>query len=265
VITYLSETGQAYFSGGNITYGIPYDSGSGKLVTLITHTFRSAGSLVGLGPAAPKNVIWRPVDIPYYKTGGEWKRVKGVWIKNNNQWQKVWPPTGTISQATPGIVYRFTVPNGVFSLSLHMIGGGGGGSGAESNEEPMNTGGGGGSGYLVDTTLDVVPDQVLTYYVGRGGEGGGVGSNGSSGETTYFGSATASGGGGGAASGGGGGGTNPGSNGIYISDEYSGGYVAGGAAVEGYAAGGTGGYYNEDGEYGVGGSAGTSGFIRISW
>ena len=87
----------------------------------------------------------------------------------------------------------FTVPSGVTSLRVLVVGAGGGGGGA--------TAGGGGAGeYYHETSYPVTPGSAITVTIGFGG-GGGTGwstsSDGNNGTNSVFGSITARGGGGG--------------------------------------------------------------------
>lgn len=111
----------------------------------------------------------------------------------------------------------FTVPAGVTSIRICVVGGGGGGGGGHS--------GGGGSGFVRTGTYAVSPGQNYTITIGSGGtggpNGGGAGTNG--GSSSFSSLLTASGGngagnstsGGSGGSGGGGGcnGGNPGGSG----------------------------------------------------
>ena len=64
-----------------------------------------------------------------------------------------------IENSTPG-TYTFTVPSGVYSLSVDMAGASGGPS-LQSNA--------GGGGARVQAILKVTPGESLTYYVGGKG------------------------------------------------------------------------------------------------
>lgn len=93
-----------------------------------------------------------------------------------------------------GSTQTFTVPTGVSSLRVVVVGGGGGGGG-DSNGWGSGAGGGCGGG-VSGTTVSVTPGQTISYYVGAGGAGGaGPTANGSSGQGSYFGSVSGAGGG----------------------------------------------------------------------
>lgn len=94
----------------------------------------------------------------------------------------------------------FTVPAGVFFITVEALGaGGGGGSGNENNWE--HGGGGGGSGGFQKTDLFVQPGSIIAWQVGAGGAGmpGSRTGVASPGGDTYFGSIISTGGAGGTA------------------------------------------------------------------
>ena len=69
--------------------------------------------------------------------------------------------------------YQFTVPSGVTSLSVTLIGGGGGGGGGDMGYGLLGGSGGGGASGNVDTqTVAVIPGQTFNVDVGAGGSGG---------------------------------------------------------------------------------------------
>lgn len=71
----------------------------------------------------------------------------------------------------------YTVPRGVDSLTIELVGGGGGGgSGQAGRGGAFTEGGGGGSGAKIVLVLDeVTPGSTLTFNIGEGGEYGGFG------------------------------------------------------------------------------------------
>lgn len=127
--------------------------------------------------------------------------------------------TGTVTVTVPPYQVftsngTFTVPAGVTSIRVCVVGGGGGGGGGHS--------GGGGSGHVRTGTYAVSPGQNYTITVGTGGTGGpnGGGSGTSGGSSSISGILTASGGNGagnstsgGSGGSGGGGGCNSGNPG----------------------------------------------------
>ena len=92
----------------------------------------------------------------------------------------------------------WTVPSGVKSVKVTMIGAGGGGGGSDKlGSKNVNEGGGGGGGACTQFTMNVTPGQSISYSIGSGGLGGNgakatgssvAGINGRDGDKTTFGS-----------------------------------------------------------------------------
>lgn len=92
----------------------------------------------------------------------------------------------------------WTVPDGVTTLKVTLIGAGGGGGGsAKLGSKQVNEGGGGGGGACTQFSMNVTPGQSISYSVGSGGLGGNgakgtgssvAGNNGKDGDKTTFGS-----------------------------------------------------------------------------
>jgi len=102
--------------------------------------------------------------------------------------------TGTIVRFTSVGTTSWTVPAGVDSVEVLVVGGGGGG-GSDMG------GGGGGGGVVYDPVYPTTPGQSITVTVGSGGAGAPAGqgqARGSNGGNSVFGTITAYGGGGGA-------------------------------------------------------------------
>jgi hypothetical protein len=78
---------------------------------------------------------------------------------------------GAVNYTTPGI-YTWSVPDGIFSISITAIGGGGGGGQGST----FNTGGAGGNLAAINT-LAVTPGQTFTITVGTGGNANTNGGN----------------------------------------------------------------------------------------
>jgi hypothetical protein len=105
-------------------------------------------------------------------------------------------PAGSVAFESSG---NWTVPAGVFKITVLVTGGGGGGAGGHGTGcgNTNHIGGNGGSSESLQIIRDVTPGSVISFTVGAGGAGGpgfGVGGNGSS--TVILG-VTARGGGGG--------------------------------------------------------------------
>lgn len=86
-------------------------------------------------------------------------------------------------------VSNWTVPAGIFSILVTVVGGGGGGGGAGSNQNYNAAGGGGGAGGYSKKRISVSPGQQFQITVGSGGAGGTSGATvGQPGSTSSFGS-----------------------------------------------------------------------------
>ena len=97
---------------------------------------------------------------------------------------------------------NWTVPSGVSSADVLVVGGGGGGAGTYSTGVAASGGGGGGGGAYLASAVPLTPSAKLQIRVGSGGTGGITtsnrpGSEGSQGGDSAFGTLTAGGGGGG--------------------------------------------------------------------
>lgn len=145
----------------------------------------------------------------------------------------------------------WTVPSGVTSVKVWVIGAGGGGAGSTASDG--TSGGAGGAGETVVSTLTVSGGSI-TYTLGAGGSGGTDAANGSAGGTTRvtYGATTIN------AFGGSGGQYN---NNVAASGGTGGGGTAGGAGsgTAGDAGGGGGGAIGGGGGAGNGGSGGGTG------
>ena len=84
------------------------------------------------------------------------------------------PPYNKIEYKTPN-TYTFTVPSGVTTLKVEVAGAGGGGGGGGYKKQVdtvyKGAGGNGGNGALINTTINVSANTVLTIIVGKGGSG----------------------------------------------------------------------------------------------
>lgn len=103
-------------------------------------------------------------------------------------------PKGTKTFTSSG---TFTVPTGVSSIDVFLVGGGGGGASGTTGTTSTYVGGGGGGAGKTLTVLDLAcsAGDTFTVVIGAGGSGGSAGgSNGGSGNSTTFGSYSAAGG-----------------------------------------------------------------------
>ena len=200
------------------------------------------------------------------------------------------PPSGEQVFTSNG---TFTVPTGLTSINLCMVGGGGsGGAGWGSSTVHINAGGGH-SGNTVSVSIAVTPGETISVVVGSSGQpvsASTVGQavNGNSGTSSSFRGYTAGGGGGGGYTGSGqapyngDGGTQTGCNGTFR-DGYAAGVTnensAGGGQGNTFGNGGNAGYNSngQQGGYGTGGGggvgkdmnawsgAGNGGAVRVYW
>ena len=113
---------------------------------------------------------------PYVFNGSQWVLPTAGYAYSGSGWQQFWPPTGTISLGGSGATSAtstWTVPSGVTSVNLTLVGGGGGGgTGSPIGVRPGGGGGGGGAGSVVQTySTPVTPGQVLQITIGAGGAG----------------------------------------------------------------------------------------------
>lgn len=86
------------------------------------------------------------------------------------------------------LAINWTVPTGITSIKLFLMGGGGGGCASYVNGVDTYGGGGGGAGEIVESNMTVTPGTVCSGFLGSGGSGGtgSVGMAGSIGGATQF-------------------------------------------------------------------------------
>ena len=97
------------------------------------------------------------------------------WKSITNAYVKIPPSTRTITRAIPPTsdtynstgIQTFTIPAGITTVDLTVVGGGGGGGGSDSSP-----GAAGRPGARIAGTLAVSPGQILTISIGSGGLGG---------------------------------------------------------------------------------------------
>ena len=286
-------------TGGNggLNYGGVTAAGSGTLPGGLTSAYYPGKKLGEAGYPGYIVIILRKkfnVFIKNPDTSGDWVRANIAYVKIPSQSVTVSQAVGAQTTTYNSVgTSTFTVPAGVTSIQLTVIGGGGGGGGNDSSP-----GASGRAGARASGALAVSPGQILTISVGSGGGGGssdqgsapgGVGgTNGlgySGGRGSNSGPTPISGGGGGggaasavlvngsptvvAAGGGGGGGGGNGVPGQGVSPGGTSGGIAGGSGTpkggDGGGAGGGGGGYPQGGAGGsvnggdVGGNSGADG------
>lgn len=194
----------------------------------------------------------------------------------NGSWICVAP--GLREFKNPG-TSSFTIPSGVYSVNVELIGGGGGGGGSVTNNftaTRLSGGGGFASSLQTKTSIQVSPGQVLNVIVGSGGSGGGGGSHpheARDGDTGGSSSVSFSGGASIVNSSGGTGGPHAARDADYNPINYnmtgansvlgSGGQYE---QIGGIGAGGGGGYQGNDPvDWGGPGAAGGPGYVKIYW
>lgn len=92
-------------------------------------------------------------------------------------------PTSLCSNGNPA---TFTVPAGVTSINVELVGGGGGGGMGISGGSNNYSGGGGGGGGFTSATVSVTPGSVFQVTAGKGGAGSGTNSSQTSGTSSIF-------------------------------------------------------------------------------
>lgn len=220
---------------------------------------------------------WRLVQRPFVKVAGvgatgatgstpaSWKPVKKIFVKDTDtNWKQVFGNSGTITYTAPATAvgnqfwntpgdYQFTVPAGLSSVTLNMIGGGGNGA---ANTDYAPGAGGGSAAYFSGVTVPVTAGQIINYSVGAAGATNLINPNQFDGSPSKFGALIA---------GGGKGGHWRGTHTPNPSDELGGeaGIATGTGGVNG-TAGNTGGRYGGNGNggsspYGTGGLGTSSG------
>ena len=91
-------------------------------------------------------------------------------------------PSGMVEFTRAGTIGTWTVPPGVTSVRVTVVGGGGGGAAGSEGNPFWSGGGGGGSGGILQAIVNVSPGGELQYQVGQGGAGtGSVGAGGRAG------------------------------------------------------------------------------------
>lgn len=192
--------GSGSVAGGNSTEYYP---------TTLTTTPRSGSFIANAGyPGYAVLVLERKFNVNIKDSSNTWKKVTAAYVKlpssSTTVYRTIPPTTNTYEYGT----HTFTVPAGIFSIDVDIVGGGGGSSSPNGgcNYGASNSGGGGGgSGGYRQSTLAVVPGDVINITVGGGGRAGDrasvcyYGTNGASGgdssiQSTRFGTLTATGG-----------------------------------------------------------------------
>ena len=130
--------------------------------------------------------VWKQPTEVFVNSAGVWKPCVDLLVNNGGLWKSVLYVAGS-QEFAAGSSGSFTVPSGVYSITVSVIGGGGGGHGGHN----WGSGGGGSSGYYQNYTYAVTPGQAISYSVGAAGA---ANSNGAQGGNSVFGTLTVSGG-----------------------------------------------------------------------
>jgi hypothetical protein len=276
--SYGDDAGNAPGGNGGQNYGNITIAGSGILPGGLTSIYYPT-TPPNIGRAGSPGYI---VMVFTRKSGLQIKNPNGSgnWVTVNNSYTKVPTFTYTVYQTVPPTTINltsssgiFTVPPGVTSLTLTMIGGGGSGTGNYGSGQGWPSPGGGSAAYFNNVTVSVTPGVSIAYSVGGPGGNTSFGSliAGAGGNAPFRDQPTACQGGlGGIATGAGGvNGTNGnngicgGGNGYGANSPYGVGGVGvssgNGGNASGYGAGGGGGGNNS------GGGSGSPGLITLSY
>lgn len=119
--------------------------------------------------------VWKQVIRLWVNQGGTWKLPTVALINQSGVGKQFYPDsTPTITYSTAGTGFTYSVPAGVTSLEVTLVGGGGGGQTGWGNVSGDSGGGGAGgaAGSVTTTTISVTPGSVLPIVVGAGGGGG---------------------------------------------------------------------------------------------
>lgn len=121
-----------------------------------------------------------PVSV---KVAGAWRNCAEVYVKNAGIWKPMFYTSGSTPYATSS---TWTVPLGVFSITVNAVGGGGGGFGYHSGARDNTASPGGPGGGVKDYITAVNAGDVCEFVIGDGGPPGFDGRAAVSGSATYF-------------------------------------------------------------------------------
>lgn len=130
------------------------------------------------------SATWRTLNIVSVYDAGTWRNAKAIYIYEAGAWRTVYGDnSGTLNYTTP-TTFDWTVPEGVFSITVNACGGAGGGGGGDAGANYNGDGASGGGANLITATFAVTPLQVLNVIVGGGGFAGPIGGDGGDGTPT---------------------------------------------------------------------------------
>jgi hypothetical protein len=129
------------------------------------------------------NGVARKVKKMYGGIGGGVREIKEIYANIGGVTRKIWASTVPAGQIVFGFTQNWTVPEGVYSIDVFLVGGGGGPGGAyeyfssSSTSQTYNSlvlsGGDGGCGYTATyKNVAVTPGQVILATIGAGGARG---------------------------------------------------------------------------------------------
>jgi hypothetical protein len=111
---------------------------------------------------------WRTIKIVSANDSGTWRDAKAVYINDNGTWRTVYGNNSGTQTFSVGTT-TWTVPEGVFSISVTGCGGGGGGGSGDGGANNDGPGYGGAGSNRITQSFSVTPGQVLNIVVGAAG------------------------------------------------------------------------------------------------
>lgn len=111
---------------------------------------------------------WQPIKVLAVKSGGVWRYAKSAYIKVGGTWQLFYGGNSGTQTFSVGST-TWTVPDGVYSISITGCGGAGPGGSGDGGANYNGPGGGGGGANLITSTYSVTPGTVLDITVGAAG------------------------------------------------------------------------------------------------
>jgi len=134
--------------------------------------------------------VWKQAQGVYVKEAGVWKVVTQGWVKEAGVWKQFYP------DFTPGVnnviyptagTFSYTIPAGVFSITVSGIGGGGHTCGYHDGGYCQYSDPQGPGSIVRNVTIPVTPGKVCNFTVGYGGGAGSYNGNcGRWGQATSF-------------------------------------------------------------------------------
>tara|TARA_R110000772_G_scaffold8737_2_gene28922 strand:- start:2950 stop:3660 length:711 start_codon:yes stop_codon:yes gene_type:complete len=108
----------------------------------------------------------------FVRDAGVWRACREVYINVSGTWQLVYGVSGGGGTISPSVgTSSFTVPEGIYSISVSGCGGGGAGGSGDGGANNDGPGYGGGGANIITASYSVSPGDVLSILVGAGGTG----------------------------------------------------------------------------------------------